>query len=233
MSESCSDSPTISSEIIKTTIKLTWRHYLYYPYGFTLFVSLCHKYQNTLLVPHSSLVIARQRLLGQWFCHPGVLWPLEDEWSISLWEVWCSAADQRNTVLKWIVLQVAINSAASGLGTAQNSRVCHHWGDSRWFQAGVFILMCPSHDISLKYLQCSVPCCAALSKAIVFSLTWNKLQSSCLIILPLAGLESSFSNRFFPFHSAPVKSPLWNRRSEQTGAEENKSWPQTFDLNLT
>lgn len=158
---------------------------------------------------------------GQWFCHPGVLWPLEDEWSISLWEIWCFATGQQNTVLKWIILQVAntTNAAASGPGTAPKLKgfVTTEVMPNRSVN---------SHDIPLKYPQGSVQCCAALAEAIVFSLTWNKLQSSRLIILPLAGLESSFSNRFSPFHSAPVKIPLWNRRSEQTGAEENKSWPK-------
>lgn len=55
----------------------------------------------------------------EWFCHPGVQWPLEDKWSISLWEIWCFATGQQNAVLKWIVLWVAntVNAAASGPGT--------------------------------------------------------------------------------------------------------------------
>lgn len=163
---------------------------------------------------------------GQWFCHPGVLWPLEDAWSISLWEIWCFATGQQNAVLKWIVLQVAntVSAAASGLAQPQTPGFVTTEVVAEMPRRSINSNMSLSwHFLKISAAFSPVLCCF-LCVPIVFPLTWNKLQS--LTILPLAGLEPSFSNWFFPFHSAPVKIPLWNRRSEQTGAEENKSWPK-------
>lgn len=166
---------------------------------------------------------------GQWLCHLGVLWPLEDEWSISLWEIWCFATGQTKRCPQ-------VNSFTSGKHSQcccslrawhspKTQGFCHHWGDCRRSQAGALILMSPSHDISLKYLQCIWGNCAPSDmKQTAKQLPHHSASSRSWVQL---------FKPIFPFPQCICQEPTLEQKIRANGGWGEQKLTQTFDLNLT
>lgn len=169
---------------------------------------------------------------GQWFCHPGVLWPLEDAWSISLWEIWCFATGQQNAVLKWIVLQVTntVSAAASGLAQPQTPG----------FVTTEVVAEMPrrriNSNVSLSWHFLKIS--AAFSPVLRCFMWANCVPSD---MKQTAKPHHSASSRswaqlfklIFPFSQCTCQDPTLEQKIRANGGWGEQKLTQTFDLNLT
>lgn len=172
---------------------------------------------------------------GQWFCHPGVLWPLEDEWSISLWEIWCFATGQQNAVLKWIVLQVAgtVNAAASGPGTAPKLKGL---SALRWLQERPSRRVNSDVSLSWHFLKIS----AVFSPVLHYFISANCVPSDMKQTAKQLSHHSASSRSWVqlfklisPFSQCTCQDPTLEQKIRANGDQGEQKLPQTFDPNLT
>lgn len=127
------------------------------------YLYLCQECQTPCCL--APLLSMQSNWQGWWFCHPGALRPLEDRWSISLWEtlVFCHWSTKHCPQVSSFTSGKPIHCFCLRAWHCPETQLCRlspvGWVAGDRHQARALIVMWTSNYVSLKYLQGSAKQC--------------------------------------------------------------------------